>query len=125
MQTSELLRKVRRLEIRSRRLVEDLLSGQTASVFKGRGIEFADVREYEPGDDVRSIDWHVSARTGKTFIKRFTEERELTVVIAMAAEICSAPPPAPPTPVSPLASPPLPPFEPPTRGAAGPSGPEL
>jgi uncharacterized protein (DUF58 family) len=83
MLTDELMREVRRLQVRTRRRVEGLFAGEYHSAFKGRGIEFADVREYEPGDDVRTIDWNVSARTGKTFIKRFTEERELTVILAV------------------------------------------
>src|SRR3954468_14004594 len=82
MLTDELMREVRRLQVRTRRRVEGLFAGEYHSAFKGRGIEFADVREYEPGDDVRSIDWNVTARTGRTFIKRFTEERELTVIVA-------------------------------------------
>src|SRR4051812_26299740 len=83
MLTDELMREVRRLQVRTRRRVEGLFAGEYHSAFKGRGIEFADVREYEPGDDVRSIDWNVTARTGRTFIKRFTEERELTVILAV------------------------------------------
>jgi uncharacterized protein (DUF58 family) len=81
----ELLRRVRRLEIRTRRLVEESLAGSYHSVFKGRGMEFAEVREYEPGDDVRTIDWNVSARMGHPFVKKFSEERELTVVLAVDA----------------------------------------
>jgi uncharacterized protein (DUF58 family) len=83
MQTAELLRKVRRLEIRSRHLVSDLFAGETASVFKGRGIEFDEVRHYVPGDEVRDIDWNVTARFGEPFVKRFVEERELTVVLVV------------------------------------------
>ena len=83
MQTVELLRKVRRLEIRSRHLVEDLFAGQSASVFKGRGIEFEEVRRYVPGDEVRDIDWNVSARFGEPFVKRFVEEHELTVMLVV------------------------------------------
>jgi len=83
MQASELLRKVRRLEIRSRHLVEDLLSGQTASVFKGRGIEFEEVRPYVPGDEVRDIDWNVTARLGLPYVKRFVEQRELTILLVV------------------------------------------
>ncbi len=81
MKTAELLRKVRRLEIRSRHLVEDLFAGQSQSVFKGRGIEFEEVRPYVPGDEVRSIDWNVTARLGFPYVKRFVEERELTVLL--------------------------------------------
>ncbi len=83
MQTSELLRKVRRIEIRSRHLVEDLLAGQTESVFKGRGIEFEEVRPYVPGDEVRDLDWNVTARLGQPFVKRFVEQRELTIVLVV------------------------------------------
>jgi len=81
----EVFRKVRRLEIRTRRLVEESLAGSYHSVFKGRGMEFSEVREYVPGDDVRTIDWNVSARMGHPFVKKFTEERELTVVLVIDA----------------------------------------
>jgi uncharacterized protein (DUF58 family) len=77
----ELLQRVRRIELRARRAVEETLSGQYHSVFKGRGMAFSEVRPYAPGDEVRSIDWNVSARTGELFVKRFVEERELTVMI--------------------------------------------
>jgi len=77
----EVLRRVRRLEIRTRRLVEESLAGSYHSVFRGRGMEFSEVREYEVGDDVRTIDWNVSARIGHPFVKKFTEERELTVML--------------------------------------------
>ena len=83
METSELLRKVRRLEIRSRRLVENLFSGNSHSVFKGRGVEFEEVRPYVPGDEVRDIDWNVTARLGAPYVKRFVEERELTVMLVV------------------------------------------
>jgi uncharacterized protein (DUF58 family) len=82
---ADLFRQVRRIEIRTRRLVQDLFSGQYHSVFKGRGIEFAEVREYEPGDDVRAIDWNVTARRGHPYIKQFSEERELTIVFLLDA----------------------------------------
>ncbi|MGF1452398.1 MAG: DUF58 domain-containing protein [Opitutales bacterium] len=72
---------VRRLELRSRRLVTDALSGAYHSVFKGQGIDFEQVREYTPGDDVRAIDWNVSARMNRPFLKEFREERELTVML--------------------------------------------
>lgn len=75
----EVLRKVRHIEIRTTRLVNDLFGGEYQSVFKGQGIEFADVREYVPGDDIRTIDWNVTARSGQPFVKKFVEERELTV----------------------------------------------
>ncbi|MBI1796892.1 MAG: DUF58 domain-containing protein [Candidatus Eisenbacteria bacterium] len=83
MQTSDLLRRVRRLEIRSRHLVEDLFAGQAESVFKGRGMEFEEVRPYVPGDEVRDIDWNVTARLGHPYVKRFVEERELTVLLVL------------------------------------------
>ncbi len=77
-----ILEAVRRIEIRTRRLVEESISGEYHSVFKGAGIAFREVREYVPGDDVRAIDWNVTARTGAPFIKLFDEERELNVVLA-------------------------------------------
>ena len=80
-QTHEILRKVRQIEIRTRRLVTDALAGQYHSVFRGRGMNFEEVREYCPGDEVRFIDWNVTARTGKPFVKKFTEERELTILL--------------------------------------------
>lgn len=83
MQTSELLRKVRRIEIRTSHLVSDVLAGQFRSAFKGRGMEFEEVRQYQYGDDVRSIDWNVSARMGSPHIKMFREERELTVLLVV------------------------------------------
>lgn len=80
-QTREILRKVRRMEIRTRRLVNDSLAGEYHSVFKGRGMNFDEVREYVPGDEVRTIDWNVTARAGRPFIKKFVEERELTLML--------------------------------------------
>src|SRR5688572_30302846 len=81
----EVVRQIRRLQIRARRAVEDLLGGEYHSVFKGTGIAFEEVREYLPGDDVRAIDWNVTARMGHPFIKRYVEERELTVLLALDA----------------------------------------
>jgi uncharacterized protein (DUF58 family) len=81
----EVIRRVKRLEIRTRRLVEESLAGSYHSVFKGRGMEFSEVREYVVGDDVRTIDWNVSARWGHPFVKKFTEERELTVMLLVDA----------------------------------------
>ncbi|MBI3551416.1 MAG: DUF58 domain-containing protein [Elusimicrobia bacterium] len=78
----EVLRKVRRIEILTGRLVSETFAGEYLSVFKGRGMEFAEVREYSEGDDVRTIDWNVTARSGRPFVRQYTEERELTVVIA-------------------------------------------
>lgn len=85
MTPREVLRRVQRLEIHTRKLVDESLAGSYHSVFRGRGMEFAEVREYEPGDDVRTIDWNVSARMGHPFVKKFTEERELTVFLAVDA----------------------------------------
>lgn len=81
MLAKELLKKVRRIHIRTAHIARDVLAGHYHSTFKGQGIEFEEVREYIPGDDVRSIDWNVTARQGKPFIKRFREERELTVML--------------------------------------------
>jgi uncharacterized protein (DUF58 family) len=80
---------VRRLEIRTRKVVEESLAGSYHSIFRGRGMEFAEVRAYELGDDVRAIDWNVSARMGHPFVKKFTEERELTVMLAVDASASS------------------------------------
>ena len=80
---AEILAAVRRIEIRTRRLVEEVFSGEYHSVFKGTGMEFREVREYVPGDDVRAIDWNVTARTGQPFVKLYDEERELTVILAV------------------------------------------
>lgn len=77
----EIFAAVRRIEIRTRRLVDEMFSGEYHSVFKGRGVEFREVREYVPGDDIRTIDWNVTARTGHPFVKVFEEERELTVML--------------------------------------------
>jgi len=81
----EILKKVRQIELRTRHLVNTVFSGEYHSVFKGRGMEFAEVREYLPGDDVRTIDWNVTARMGRPFVKVFDEERELTVVLLVDA----------------------------------------
>lgn len=83
MDVAELTQKVRLLEIQTRHLVNDIFSGEYESVFKGRGVEFAEVREYQPGDDVRTIDWNVTARRGTPYVKQFVEERELTVILAV------------------------------------------
>lgn len=85
MQTRELLAKVRKIEIRTRRLVEELTGGAWHSVYKGRGIEFSEVREYTTDDDVRDIDWNVTARMGAPYIKKYAEERELSVILAVDA----------------------------------------
>jgi len=107
MLSKELIAKIRRIEITTSKLATDMLSGQYESVFKGRGIEFDEVREYQPGDEIRTIDWNVTARMGTPFIKKFVEERQLTVMLLLdlsassrfgtahrlknelAAEICS------------------------------------
>src|SRR5439155_3082931 len=81
----DVLRQIRLLQLRARRAVEDFLGGEYHSVFKGTGIAFEEVREYQPGDDVRSIDWNVTARMGHPFVKRFIEERELTVMLLVDA----------------------------------------
>ncbi len=83
MLTTELIRKIRRIEIRTRKVVSEAVAGRYLSAFKGRGMEFESVRPYEVGDDVRSIDWNVSARAGSPHIKMFREERELTVLLAV------------------------------------------
>ncbi len=79
----EILKQVKHIEISATRLVNDLFGGEYESVFKGRGMEFSEVREYVPGDDIRTIDWNVTARSQHPFIKKFTEERELTVVFVV------------------------------------------
>ena len=81
MLTKELLKQVRQIEIRTKGLVNQVFSGEYHSVFKGRGMEFSEVREYQFGDDIRSIDWNVTARFGHPYIKVFEEERELTVIL--------------------------------------------
>jgi uncharacterized protein (DUF58 family) len=83
MISEELIKKVRQIQIYTSRAVDASFAGQYESVFKGRGMQFDEVREYAPGDDIRSIDWNVTARTGRPYIKRFVEEREMTVVFAV------------------------------------------
>ncbi len=77
----EFVKRLRRVEVRARLVSQELMAGQCDSIFKGRGMDFVDVREYSPGDDVRRIDWNVSARMRRTYIKRMTEEREITVLL--------------------------------------------
>ena len=77
----EIWAKVKKIQFKTDRLINSVLCGQYASVFKGVGIEFEEVRLYQPGDDIRAIDWNVTARTGKPYIKRYVEERELTVML--------------------------------------------
>ena len=79
----ELIKKIRQIQIYTSRAVDASFAGQYESVFKGRGMQFDEVREYIPGDDIRTIDWNVTARTGKPYIKRFVEEREMTVIFAV------------------------------------------
>jgi len=88
--TQEILKKVRHIEIYTRRLVNDVMAGEYHSVFKGRGMEFDEVREYIPGDDIRTIDWNVTARTGRPYVKRYVEERELTVMLCVDASASGA-----------------------------------
>ncbi len=83
MLSKEILKKVRKIQYKISRISNEMISGQYTSVFKGAGIEFDEVREYIPGDDIRSIDWNVTARSGVPYIKRFAEERELTVMLAI------------------------------------------
>ncbi len=81
--TKQILKKVRQIEVRTRHLVDDTLAGSYHSVFKGRGMNFDEVREYVPGDAIRTIDWNVTARTGVPHVKKFTEERELTILLVI------------------------------------------
>jgi uncharacterized protein (DUF58 family) len=80
---AEILKKIRALEIKTKGLVQSAFAGDYHSVFKGRGMNFEDVREYQPGDEIRAIDWNVTARLGNAFVKKFTEERELTVMLVV------------------------------------------
>src|SRR3954462_3731389 len=83
MLPKELIRRIRKLEITTRKAVTDALAGQYHSVFKGRGMAFSEVRQYQPGDEIRIIDWNVTARMNDAYVKVFTEERELTVMLAV------------------------------------------
>jgi uncharacterized protein (DUF58 family) len=85
MRTSDLMKKIQRIEIRTRRLVNDSFAGEYHSIFKGRGMEFDEVRPYQIGDEIRTIDWNVTARTGEPYVKRYVEERELTVMLVVDA----------------------------------------
>jgi len=85
MLPKEVLKKVRQIHIRTSKMVNDVLAGEYESVFKGRGMEFEEVREYQPGDEIRTIDWNVTARMGHPFVKQFVEERELTVILMVDA----------------------------------------
>ncbi|MDP2906294.1 MAG: DUF58 domain-containing protein [Candidatus Omnitrophota bacterium] len=79
----DILKQIRRIQITTSRMVTDVFAGQYHSVFKGKGMEFYEVRQYQPGDEIRSIDWNVTARTGQPFVKKFIEERELTVMLLL------------------------------------------
>ena len=83
MLPKDLIKRIRKLEIATRKVVSDMLAGQYQSVFKGRGMAFSEVRQYQPGDEVRTIDWNVTARMNDTYVKVFTEERELTVMLVV------------------------------------------
>ena len=83
LKTADILKKIRALEIKTKVLVESAFAGDYRSIFKGRGMNFEDVREYQPGDEIRAIDWNVTARLGNAFVKKFTEERELTVMLVV------------------------------------------
>jgi uncharacterized protein (DUF58 family) len=83
MTPEEVTREVHRIEITTRHLVRDIVAGEYSSAFRGRGVEFAEVREYQPGDDVRTIDWNVTARLGSAYVKRYLEERELSVLFVV------------------------------------------
>src|SRR5580698_9421788 len=83
METTELLKKVRKIEIKTRGISNQIFSGEYHSAFKGRGMAFSEVREYQPGDDIRAIDWNVTARFNHPYVKVFNEERELTVMLLM------------------------------------------
>jgi uncharacterized protein (DUF58 family) len=85
MTPEEAAHEVRRIEITTRHLVRDIVAGEYSSAFRGRGVEFAEVREYQPGDDVRTIDWNVTARLGAAYVKRYLEERELSVLFLVDA----------------------------------------
>src|SRR3982074_3961972 len=80
---AEILKKIRALEIKTKGLVQTVFAGDYHSVFKGRGMDFDEVREYSPGDEVRTIDWNVTARAGRPFVKKFTEERETTIFLVV------------------------------------------
>src|SRR6266436_9518559 len=90
MTLAELLESVRRVEVRTNRLVNDTMVGAYLSHFKGRGMDFEELREYIPGDEVRDIDWNVTFRMGRPFVKRYREERELTMVLAVDVSASSA-----------------------------------
>src|SRR5246127_1157679 len=110
----EILKKIRQIELRTTRLVSETLGGQYHSVFKGQGMNFEEVREYQPGDEVRSIDWNVTARMNHPFVKKFVEERELTLMLMVDVSgsglFCSREPSKPQTPAENCS---LPAFSPP------------
>ena len=86
----EILRKVRQIHIRTKHMVSDVFAGEYHSVFKGQGMEFQEVREYVPGDEIRTIDWNVTARMGHPFVKKIPQERELTVMLLVAISATNA-----------------------------------
>ena len=88
---SEILKKVRLIEIKTRHIVNNLFGGEYHSAFKGMGMEFAEVREYTPGDDIRAIDWNVTARMNQPFLKEFIEERELTLMLLVDVRLVVRP----------------------------------
>src|SRR5215813_3208530 len=90
MTIAELLEAVRRIEVRTNRLLNEMMVGAYLSHFKGRGMDFEELREYNPGDDVRDIDWNVTNRMGRPFVKRYREERELGVILAIDVSASSA-----------------------------------
>src|SRR5580765_8762846 len=90
MTPTELLESVRRVEVRTNRLVNDMMVGAYLSHFKGRGMDFEELREYMPGDEVRDIDWNVTYRMGRPFVKRYREERELALILALDISASSA-----------------------------------
>jgi uncharacterized protein (DUF58 family) len=81
MISKEMIKKIKRIEIKSNKLVEEIFSGEYRSGFKGKGMEFEDIREYYSGDDVRNIDWNVTARSNKAYVKQFCEEREMNIFL--------------------------------------------
>ncbi len=83
MLPQEILKQIRKIEFKTNKIVNEIFAGEYLSVFKGRGMEFEEVREYIPGDDIRTIDWNVTARYGKPFVKKFVEERELTIMLLL------------------------------------------
>ena len=91
MVSKEILKKIRKIHIRTKHVVNDMFAGEYESAFRGRGMQFEEVREYSPGDDVRDIDWNVTARFGHPFVKVYREERELTIMLLVdVSSSCNA-----------------------------------